>query len=126
MPAFGSRHRHGGRWWATGTTLAAAIVALVFVMVAGAAKPPPPPTPAGPYPVPVGPIGGASGFADNDGSTQNQTTGNYSPAVLAAVDPNATNTQPTFDWNSLATNPTYGDTTDDQYGAASGTTSGWQ
>lgn len=127
MAAFRSRYRRGGRWWTTGTTtFAAAIVALVFVMAAGAGKPPPP-QPLGPFQVPTGPIGVASGFADNDGgTTQPNNSSDYNPT--ANPDPNAA-TQPTVDWNSLATNPTYTISTPpvDPYGEAGGTsTSGWQ
>ena len=123
MAAFSFHRRQTRRWWYVGATLvAAALFSVLFV--GGAAAKPTPPQPAGPYQVPVGPIGVGSGFADNEGSTQTQTSGNYSPA--AAVDPNAPATQPTFDWNSLAANPSYGDTSADPYGEATGTTTDWQ
>jgi hypothetical protein len=106
-----------------GTTLAAIGVALLFVAIAGGAPKPPPAQPAGPYQVPSGPISIAAGFAGNDGGMQGtNTSSDYNPTATA--DPFAPATQPTFDWDSLATNPTYTGTA--PFGQASGLTSGWQ
>ena len=131
MAAFRSRHRHGGRWWASGTTLAAAVVALFFVALAGA-KPAPPPQPSGPFPVPTGPIGVSSTFEDNDA--------NMPPNSGVPVDSNNTSANNTgggytvnFDWNKLEPNGlTWGPyNSGNQSGTGSGTgglstNGGWQ
>jgi hypothetical protein len=95
----------------------AAIVALVFVALAGAAKPGGG-TPSGPFPVPNGPLSVTAGFEGNDANLVAEN------AVPSGAPTNGGGYTINFDWNSLATNPTYSPAGD--YGQASGTTSGWQ
>jgi hypothetical protein len=127
MAAFEFHRRQTRRWWYAGVTLVAAAVFSVFY-VGGAAAKPTPPQPAGPYAVPTGPIGVASAFADNQGSTSGTFSASDYNISGVTQDPNAPATQPTFDWNSLpgASNPTYSGTSPDPYGQASGTTGGWK
>jgi hypothetical protein len=89
----------------------------LFVALAGAAKPPPPPVPSGPFAVPNGPLSVAAGFEGNDANLAAETK-------PAGYPDNGGGYAINFDWNSLATNPTYSPAGD--YGQASGTTSGWQ
>jgi hypothetical protein len=117
MPAFTSRRRHGGRWWGIGTTAAAAVVALLFVGLAGAAKPPST-TPSGPFPVPNGPLSVAAGFEGNDANLVAEN------AVPSGAPTNGGGYTINFDWNSLATNPTYLPAGD--YGQVGNTTNGWK
>jgi hypothetical protein len=98
-------------------TLAAAAAALVFVALAGAAKPPSG-TPSGPFPVPNGPLSVSAGFEGNDADLTARN------AVPAGAPLNGGGYTINFDWNNLATNPTYAPA--GPYGQVGGTTSGWQ
>jgi len=117
MAAFNFHRRKTRRWWYAGATLMAAAFFTVFFVGAGAARPTSPLPPAGPYQVPTGPVGLASGFADSDGNTPaTNSSSDYNPST------STTNVagQPNYDWNSIATNPSYSGTAPYQH--AGGTT----